>query len=332
MLGALAEDRLRRVLPELAAAAALRPPGGRPRARRSRERSARLPGARAPARASLGIPRPSRGNTQLRRSPRRGTAKPRPAEVLSALRGGREKHVQTLDGQDGQMTSTDPRWLDVSPPLAIDDDDPDAEPPEAPPTPQPPNLPPPDLTPAETPQQGSQDVRPMTSTDIQQPRPSDAGEPQGTATRDPSPVDARQALQDDARGRHAHRPAARARRACRPRLDLVPGQWVELVHRRPRRHRRRRGALALHLRRRDRSHGHGAAAARPRGRRGARRVAPHARTSPRSGAPPRASAEGARRRPPLYCEAGGAREAHRKARRDLGARPRARGHGLLCDL
>lgn len=65
--------------------------------------------------------------------------------------------MQTLDGRDGHMTTTDPHWLDVSPPLAIDGDEPDAEPPEAPPQRQPPNLPPPDFTPEETPEQGSQD-------------------------------------------------------------------------------------------------------------------------------------------------------------------------------
>jgi hypothetical protein len=49
------------------------------------------------------------------------------------------------------MNVPDNRWLAVSPPLAVDDD-------ESPPSERkPPNLPPPDLTPEETPEQGSQD-------------------------------------------------------------------------------------------------------------------------------------------------------------------------------
>ena len=48
------------------------------------------------------------------------------------------------------MSITDSRWLAVSPPLAVDDDDGPSEP-------RPPNVPPPDFTPEETPEQGSQD-------------------------------------------------------------------------------------------------------------------------------------------------------------------------------
>ena len=55
-----------------------------------------------------------------------------------------------LDGQDAPMSISDSRWLAVSPPLAVDDD-------EAPSEGRPPNVPPPDFTPEETPEQGSQD-------------------------------------------------------------------------------------------------------------------------------------------------------------------------------
>lgn len=54
------------------------------------------------------------------------------------------------------MTTTDPYWLGVSPPLAVDDDERDLDQPETPES-RPPNVPPPDFTPAETPEQGSQD-------------------------------------------------------------------------------------------------------------------------------------------------------------------------------
>jgi hypothetical protein len=52
------------------------------------------------------------------------------------------------------MTVADPRWLAVSPPLAVDDGDTDEE---RPAEDVPPNVPPPDFTPEETPEQGSQD-------------------------------------------------------------------------------------------------------------------------------------------------------------------------------
>jgi len=52
------------------------------------------------------------------------------------------------------MSTSDPRWLHPSPPLAVDDD---APPEEGPEERQPPNIPPPDFTPEETPEQGSQD-------------------------------------------------------------------------------------------------------------------------------------------------------------------------------
>jgi hypothetical protein len=47
------------------------------------------------------------------------------------------------------MSVSDSYWLTVSPPIAVDDDEPPAE--------LPPNVPPPDFTPEETPEQGTQD-------------------------------------------------------------------------------------------------------------------------------------------------------------------------------